>query len=274
MFKWRIIVSDKLAPAENMAVDEAIMNGVINNSSPPTIRFYDWIKPTASFGYNQNISKEIDLERIDKFGFDYIRRPTGGRLVLHNNEVTYAVIAPTENQLSGNVTQSYSEISKALKEGFSLMGVEVDLEKGELSVQHQRENVNPCFSSSSRYELKYNNKKIVGSAQVRRKNVILQHGSILLDSDQSRVADILPDLDDGDRERVRNFLSRKTIFINKIRNDRLSYSQAVDCLIKGVEQAWSSDEYYHVKEFEPEEKNMVNDLISTKYSTDNWNKRK
>jgi lipoyl(octanoyl) transferase len=274
MLKWRIVVSDKLSSAGNMAVDEAILNGVIAGTSPPTIRFYDWLLPTASYGYNQSWEKEIDLDLVKKNNFDYVRRPTGGRLVLHFDEVTYAVIAPAEDQLSGNVIQSYSEISRALKGGFMLMGLEVDLERGELSAQHQRENLNPCFTSSSRYELKFKGKKIAGSAQVRKKNTILQHGSILLNHDQSKVADILPGLDSEQRKRVGKFLTRKSTAINRILPQKLSFLQAAEYLKNGFKTAWDTDQFNEKDVFMAHEINEVEQLISEKYSSDLWNKRK
>lgn len=274
MFKWRIIVSDKLSSAENMAIDEAVMNGVIEGSSLPTIRFYDWVQPTASFGYNQFWEKEIDLGLVLKNNYAYVRRPTGGRLVLHNEEVTYAVIVPAEEQFSGNVTQSYSEISRALKEGFLLMGINVDLEKGALSSQHQRKNSNPCFTSSSRYELKLNNKKIAGSAQVRKKGVILQHGSILLNQDQSGVADILPGFSEDQRIKVRKFLSRKSTAINQNLIEKLSFIEAVNFLKNGFIKAWQPDQFVELEDFENAEKMEIDKLIQNKYSRDIWNKRK
>ena len=274
MIEWRVIVSEKLSSAMNMAIDETILNGIIAGTSPPTIRFYDWLFPTASYGYNQSWEKELDLELVRKNNFDYVRRPTGGRLVLHYDEVTYAVIAPAVDQLSGNVIQSYSEISRALREGFLLMGLDVDLERGELSTQHQRENLNPCFTSSSRYELKYMNKKIAGSAQFRKKNVILQHGSILLNHDQSKVADILPGLSSEQRQRVGKYLSRKSTAINKNLKEGLSFSQAAEYLKRGFKMAWSADQFRHQEDFEDHEKKEINQLISNRYSSDDWNKRK
>lgn len=274
MFNWRVIVSDKLSAAENMAIDEALFNGVMDQTSPPTIRFYDWLKPTASFGYNQAWKKEIDPDQLQKFDFDLVRRPTGGRLVLHYDEVTYAVVAPAAGKLAGNVIQSYSEISRALKEGFMRMGMDVDLEKGDLSVEHQRQEKNPCFTSSSRYELKFKNKKIVGSAQVRRKDVILQHGSILLHHDQSKVADILPGLVSEQRDRVRKYLSGKSTSINRNLPEPIDFYLAVEYFKAGFETAWTDDHFSYFKDFEKTEKKEIQRLILEKYSSDDWNKRK
>ncbi len=274
MIEWRVVVSGKLSAAENMAIDEAVFNGIIAGTSVPTIRFYDWIKPTASYGYNQVWDKEVDPVLLEKYDFDYVRRPTGGRLVLHNEEITYAVIARAEEQLAGNVIQSYSEISRALREGFQQMGLEVDLEKGELSSQHQRQEKNPCFTSSSRYELKMKNKKISGSAQVRKKNVILQHGSILLDRDQSVVADILPGLGDEQRIRVKNFLKRKSTTINENLREKMHFTRGAEHFINGFKIAWDADKFSYYDDFEEHEKKEIERLKSTKYSSEDWNKRK
>ena len=115
--KWRFLIDGKLSPAENMALDEAIFECVQDGRSLPTIRFYNWEPSTVSCGYNQEVAKEVDFAELKKHDYGFVRRPTGGRLVLHNNEVTYAVISPFEGRLSGNVTESYSEISKALAKG-------------------------------------------------------------------------------------------------------------------------------------------------------------
>ena len=155
---WRILNSGKKSPAENMAIDEAILEAVITGKSLPTIRFYDWNPSTASCGYNQKVDDEVDFSALEKFGFGFVRRPTGGRLVLHDQEITYSVIAPIEGKFAGSVTQAYSVISLALAEGLREMGVDVELEKGSLDSKHQRQAANPCFSSSSKYELKCQNK--------------------------------------------------------------------------------------------------------------------
>jgi len=272
--KWRILVSGKLGPAENMAIDEAIFTGVQKGNSMPTIRFYDWQPSSVSCGYNQNISKEVDFVALKERGFGFVRRPTGGRLVLHDEEVTYSVISPVEGRLAGNITLSYSEISKALAAGLTLMGIDVDFERGALSSQHQRQAANPCFTSSSRYELKYKRKKIVGSAQVRKRNCILQHGSILLNFGQSKLAEILPDLTEEQRKRMADFLQRKTVGINQILETELSYFEAVDFLIKGFENKWDTDKFVVRQNMEIEEKKLAEKLKLGKYLTEDWNRRK
>jgi len=243
MMKWRILYSGKAEPAENMAVDEAIMNGVIKGTSPFTIRFYDWSPPTISCGFNQIASNEVDLNVVANSDYGFVRRPTGGRLVLHEDEVTYAVIAAIEGKLAGNITESYLASSKALAHGFKFLGVDVDLEKGSLSSIHQRQDLNPCFASSSRFELNYQNKKIVGSAQVRKEGVLLQHGSILLDHNQAKLAEFMPNLDAEKKVRLANYLAKKTISINQILSLPITFSEAVTGFTIGFEAFWHNDEF-------------------------------
>ena len=272
--KWRFLIQEKLSPAENMAIDEAIFNCIQDGRSIPTIRFYDWEPSTVSCGYNQEVAKEVDFVALRKHNFGFVRRPTGGRVVLHDNEVTYAVIGPTIGRLSGNVTESYSEISKALAKGLELMGIDVDFERGNLSSKHQRQTANPCFTSSSRYELSYQRKKIVGSAQVRKNNCLLQHGSILLNYDQSKLAQILPNLTDDQKERLAIYLKRKTIAINEILNVPKSYDEATKFFMSGFKEKWIMDNFEIRKNLETYELEIAKQLRLTKYLTDEWNQRK
>jgi len=272
--EWRILICGKLSPAENMAIDEAIFEGVQDGRSLPTIRFYNWESSTVSCGYNQEAVKEVDFVALKKHNYGFVRRPTGGRVVLHDNEVTYAVISPAAGRLSGNVTESYSEISKALAKGFELMGINVDFEKGNLSSAHQRQPANPCFTSSSRYELSFQRKKIVGSAQVRKSSCLLQHGSILLNHNQSKLAHILPGLSEVQKERIAAFLCKKTIAINDILDVPKSYDEAVKFFMNGFKEKWVTDEFMIHENNDPYELEIAKHLRLTKYLTDEWNLKK
>ena len=271
--KWRILKSGKLSPAENMAIDEAIMQAVIAGKSLPTIRFYDWNPSTASCGYNQSAEKEVDFRALEKYGYGFVRRPTGGRLVLHDQEVTYSVIAPIDGRFSGSITNAYSIISLALAEGLKEMGIEVELERGNLTSAHQREEANPCFTSSSKFELKCNRKKIVGSAQVRKDNILLQHGSILLNNDQSKIAYLLPNLEEDQRNKLAHYLSRKTIAINQVLEIPISYNDAVICLENGFRKSWDTDIFSKHNKLTQYEIETSSRLVHSKYLTDEWNKR-
>lgn len=220
---WRFIISGKLPPATNMAIDESILEGVIKGCSPQTVRVYDWDPPTVSLGFHQKIASQIDIEKVKKYGFGIVRRPTGGRAVLHYDEVTYSVIARTADRFRGNVIESYKQIAHILSIAFRTIGIQVDIEKGMKEEQRGNNWSAPCFSSASKYEIHYQGKKLVGSAQMRREGCFLQHGSILFNHDQSIMAEFVPDIDTRKREHLRTLLARKTIAINQILNPHISF---------------------------------------------------
>jgi lipoate-protein ligase A len=272
--KWRVIYNTKLGSAENMAIDEAIMISVGEGKSLPAIRFYDWNPATVSCGFNQAVEKEIDFEEIKKKSYGFVRRPTGGRVVLHKDEVTYAVITPSIDRFEGGITATYSEISKALGKGLAKLGVPIEFEKGELTVTEQRLNANPCFTSTSRYELKCLGKKIVGSAQVRKGEMLLQHGSILLNQNQEEVAWLVPGLETEKKEKLARFLARKTISINQAQSKQISFDEAVRALTDGFMEQWKEDEFFVNGELTEYELHLVKELTVTKYANNSWNFRK
>ncbi len=271
--KWRILIDGNHGPAENMAIDDAIFTLVRCGESVPTVRFYGWEPPTLSIGYHQKCESEVDFVELEKRGYGFVRRPTGGRAVLHKDEVTYSVIAPIGGELSGNVTDIYMRISEALRDGLRLMGVNAELERGKLSSDEQRKAANPCFASTSRYELACEGKKIVGSAQVRKEGAFLQHGSILLHHDQSEMADLLPDLSDGVRARVRKFLDKHTISIDKAIGLRISDEKAIKNLVEGFRGNWRETDFYEVSSMTPEERTLALDIEKSKYGKIEWNRR-
>ena len=272
--KWRILTQGKLSPAENMAIDDAIFELIQEGKSTPLIRFYDWNPATLSLGYHQNAEAEVDFQKLAETGYGFVRRPTGGRLVLHKNEVTYAVRSPNDEHLAGNVLKSYGNISLALAEGLRLLNIDVEFEQKELSSFSQREPVNPCFNSSSKYELAIQGKKVVGSAQVRKNGVLLQHGSIILNENQREIAYLMPGLSEKMRSRLANMMDNKTISINQVLDKKVSYEYAVSKFVQGFKKAWENDDFIEIEELEDFEKNRVEELIKKKYSTDKWNLRK
>lgn len=269
--KWRILVTGKEDPCMNMAIDESIYRSVCDNESPPTIRFYDWQPASFSYGYNQKLEQELDIEKVRTSEYGFVRRPTGGRLVLHEDEVTYSVIAPFRGEMNGSLTGAYLRIANALQKGFNLMNIEVDMHKATLTREHQKETNNPCFSSSSRYELTYKGKKIVGSAQVRNNKGFLQHGSILRSNNQGRVADFLPELSAEKRVRMKAWLSGKTTSISEVLGEYVSFDRAVESLAAGFQKCWQEESFYTDAGLTFEEKKVANALFKGKYRDIRWN---
>ncbi|MBC8525968.1 MAG: lipoate--protein ligase family protein [Candidatus Cloacimonetes bacterium] len=232
---WRFINSGKMSPAENMAIDEAILQGVSKGISPQTVRVYDWNPPTISFGFHQNIEKQIDIDRVKKYGFGIVRRPTGGRAVLHYDELTYAVIALNSEILKGSILDSYRKISNVLLNTLNEIGIEADMENSLPVLNEQKNWTNPCFASASKYEIHYKHKKIIGSAQMRKHNVLLQHGSILLNHNQELMAEFLAYKEDK-KKHLKKILSQKTIAINQIVDSPISFFELANILKKHFEQ--------------------------------------
>ena len=206
----------------------------------------------------------MDFELLKKYQYGFVRRPTGGRLVLHKDEITYAVISPNDEHLAGNVLKSYGNISLALAEGLRLLGIEVEFEQKELSSFSQREAVNPCFNSSSKYELVVQGKKIVGSAQVRKNNVLLQHGSIILTENQREIAYLMPDISDKMRARLAQLMDNKTITINQVLKKTVAYEVAVEKFVQGFKKAWANDDFEDISDLEEFEKERVRNLPKNK----------
>jgi lipoate-protein ligase A len=266
---WCIIETGPREPAWNMALDEALLEAVNRGEIPPVLRFYDWTIPTVSIGFHQKLDHEVDFNRIQERGYAAVRRPTGGRAVLHKNEVTYAVIAPVTGLLAGNVTDTYARISLALVEGLQLLGVPAELEEGHPA--ESKEPGNPCFTSVSRFELTVRGKKIVGSAQLRRGTTLLQHGSIQLHADQAEMADLLPDLDDRQRERFARYLRLHSTSIDAECGRVVSYDEAVSALHNGFSNTWETNEFQQGIGEELEALPGFSSLLS-KYVNSEWNR--
>lgn len=146
---------------------------------------YAWTRPTLSLGRNQRAVGCYDRDRLHAMGIDIVRRPTGGRGLLHNREVTYSVTSPVE--YGDTLGESYDRINRILLEGLGALGVAASIAAPK--VPAQRPTDAPCFATPSRGELIFRDRKLVGSAQWREEGAFLQHGSILIEDDQSMIAE-------------------------------------------------------------------------------------
>jgi len=177
---WRLLLDPPAAGAWNMAVDEVLLDGAGAGSAPPTLRFYEWAPPCLSLGYFQPFDV-VDVAGCLRLGVDVVRRPTGGRAILHDREVTYSVTLPL--RLLGDdsaVLPSYHRLSLALERGLNQLGAPVVLAP-ENTAQPGPDHGPVCFDRPSAHEILLDGRKLVGSAQVRRATAILQHGSILIE---------------------------------------------------------------------------------------------
>lgn len=193
-----------------MAIDEAILDAHLEGSSPATLRIYGWQPHAVSLGYAQKFSKE-QFEAFENRGFAVVRRPTGGRAVLHTGELTYSFVASSANAastardatggvvgtiiasnsndgiLGTSIAQAYMQICQGLLNAMKILGAELSVGAASRSYK----DFHDCFQATTNADLHYNGKKMIGSAQLRRHNAVLQHGSILLNQPQDLMAELL-----------------------------------------------------------------------------------
>ena len=178
-YQWRLVLDPPMPGKENMERDLEIMEEVATGESAPCLRLYRWSPPAVSLGYFQDANEVIDLAACREAGIDVVRRPTGGRVVLHHDELTYSIIVPEIHPFidQGGVLDAYRSISRGIVTAFNLLGITVSLAPEEKS----QAGLTPgsCFDTPSAYEIQVDGKKVVGSAQLRRDGIVLQHGTIL-----------------------------------------------------------------------------------------------
>ncbi|MEO7368865.1 MAG: hypothetical protein ABIZ36_12975 [Gemmatimonadaceae bacterium] len=183
--KWRLMLAEPRSGAENMARDTGLLDRA-RETGETVFSVYSWERATLSFGRNQTASGKYDLESLSSRGMDVVRRPTGGRALLHHREVTYSVTAPISAADSPN--DSYQRINALLLDGLASLGVIAEEANPESSAISPSEI--PCFAEPSKGELTFGGRKLVGSAQVREDGALLQHGSILIEDDQHLISEL------------------------------------------------------------------------------------
>lgn len=187
---WRLVIDEQgRSGAANMAIDQAIAEACAAGDSLPTLRFYQWKPPAVSLGRHQP-QAEIDHAAAAANGYEIVRRPTGGRAILHTDEFTYSVAArQDEARLAGGVMDAYLNISNALLAGLQRLGVAAH--KAPAATRAPGDVSAACFEVPSAYEITAGGRKLIGSAQSRRAGYVLQHGSLPLVGDITRLIDVL-----------------------------------------------------------------------------------
>jgi lipoate-protein ligase A len=183
--RWRLLRHAPDDGAWNMGVDEALLLRYAAAPGPlaPTLRLYGWRPAAISLGHAQRLGSgalDVDLRSLGRLGIDLVRRPTGGRAVLHDRELTYAVVGRSSGAFAGSVLDTYKRIALALVAGLRSLGVSAELAPRR-PARREPAGVS-CFSTPAPHEIVVGGRKLVGSAQARRRGAFLQHGSIPLDA--------------------------------------------------------------------------------------------
>lgn len=227
--RWRLIVDAPLDGATNMARDEALATVLAHDPARPTLRLYAWKPACLSLGRFQR-SREADQAACARAGVTIVRRPSGGRALLHDHELTYAVIAPERHPQLGDesILASYRQISLALLAGLHQLGVVAELTP--VARQRAAASSAACFDAPASYELTVGGRKLAGSAQTRQGGVILQHGAIPLTPHADRLAALLLHPPSG--------LGQKMIALSQAAGRAVTFDELAQALITGFGTAW------------------------------------
>ncbi|MHB0875183.1 MAG: lipoate--protein ligase family protein [Anaerolineae bacterium] len=264
---WRLIDDGPRGAALNMAIDEAVLEAVTAGQSLPTLRFYEWRPPTISIGYAQKVA-DFDLPGLTAAGLGFVRRPSGGRGVLHRHEVTYCICCSDDDwRVAGGVTESYRRLSDGFLAGLRTLGVDGAMAP---SGEHQKAASAACFDAPSRYELTATGRKLVGSAQWRSGGGVLQHGSVPINGDVTELVDHLA-LSEADRQRARDLLWRRAGTVAQAIGRPVSFAEVSRAIAAGLAATLSIE--WQAGPLSEAEQARAQALVAEKYGTPEWNHR-
>lgn len=213
---WRLIEDGLCDGDVNMATDHAILQACHEGVAPPTLRFYGWKSPTLTVGYSQSVDRDVDRTRCRDLGVPLVRRPTGGRAILHHMELTYCVVAPVcHPRFPSNLRGTFSVIAEVLLLCLQNLGVH-DGVISRKSLLRSESRSPACFSLLNHCEISVHDRKLIGSAQRRTRNAFLQHGSVMIECDHELLNSLLLfDNPEAGRKNLQR-LRESTITVNEV----------------------------------------------------------
>jgi len=273
MLNWRLLVDGAFSGATNMAVDHAIMAAVGNGLAPPTLRLYAWEPPCLSLGYNQPMH-DVDTKRLTAYGWHLVRRPTGGKAILHTDELTYSVALPKDDPLvAGGIVQSYRRLSRALLAALELTDAHLSQQLAATPTEQRSSITGPvCFEMPSDYEITAQGKKLIGSAQVRRGDAVLQHGTLPLYGDIARIIEVLAFEDEMARRAARQRVQKRATTFEAVLGKCLHWDAIAPLVVQGFQQTFNIQ--FTADELSAEEQQHADELVNTVYCDDAWTHRR
>lgn len=270
MRQWRLLYDSATTGMRNMAADEAILRAVGAGEEPPTLRFYDWHPACLSLGYGQKAA-DVDMSRLAERGWDLVRRPTGGRAILHIDELTYSVALPADHPIAaGDVVASYRRISLALIAGLQRLGV---FPYSERQTAPASRSLGPvCFEVPSHYEITADGRKLVGSAQVRRYGGVLQHGTLPLSGDVARICEVLVYEDEECRAQAQAQVYQRATTLAEVAGRQVIWREAAEALASGFAAVFDLD--FYETELSNQERELAAILAADLYGKQEWTRRR
>lgn len=269
MTSWRLLYTHPSPGAWNMAVDESILDSIGRGESLPTLRLYAWTPACLSLGVAQPFA-DVDSARLRARGWDVVRRITGGRAILHTNELTYSVVGPAENPiLAGSVLESYNRLARALLTAVRSLELPVEMKEGKAD---ESGSTNPvCFEVPSTYEITVDGKKLIGSAQARRKEGVLQHGSLPLTGDLTRITEALVFADESAREAASKRLLARAATAESALGRAVDWETAASSFVRAFEAELGIR--FERGELSKKEISRADELVREKYAHPSWTER-
>lgn len=271
MKPWRLIITPAASGAWNMAVDEAILERAQagRSESLPTLRLYAWDPPCLSLGQAQPVA-DVDCARLESRGWDVVRRATGGRAILHTDELTYSVTGSVDEPvLAGGVLESYNRIAQALSLAVKNLGLPVEMKEGKAN---DKTLPNPvCFEVPSTYEITVGAKKLIGSAQARKKDGVLQHGSLPLTGDLTRICQALVFENESARENAAQRLLGRATTVESALGRAVPWDEAAAAFVHAFETQLGL--CFERGELTESESRRAEELVKEKYDHPSWTER-
>ena len=271
MNTWRLLITPPARGARNMAVDESILEHIGRGASLPTLRLYAWTPACLSLGQAQPYA-DVDVTRLKQRGWEVVRRATGGRAILHTDELTYSVIAPTtEPRVEGSVLESYNRLAQALLLAVQSLEIPVEMKEhvGHASSVTQSNPV--CFEVPSTYEITVNGKKLIGSAQARKKEGVLQHGSLPLTGDLTRICQALVFENESARDDASQRLLERATTVESALGVGVSWEKAQQAFVHAFEAQLGLS--FELGALSESESKRAEELVKEKYAHPAWTER-
>ncbi len=256
--EWRLLRTGFNNAFENMAIDEAVLISRIDGSVQNTIRFYRWKPSAVSLGFSQEVEKEVQVDACKELCIDLVRRPTGGGTVYHDSagELTYSIVVNLD-AVPSDLTSSYKQLCQGIILACEELGLKAQLSFDETGRQCPNVTVD--------------GKKISGGAQTRRRNALLQHGTVLLDSNLEMMTRILK-MGQSNPCMPLEKLESKVTTIRRALGKPVSFERMEDCIMLGFERALSMTLLRGG--LTPTELSLSSELQVKKYQTKDWNFRR
>ncbi len=265
--KLRLLETGFSHAAQNMAIDEAVLNAVAAGDSPATLRLYGWKPAALSIGYFQSLSEEVDLEACKKMGVEYVRRMTGGGAVFHDEEITYSIHIPeracSELGVPLGILESYAAICEGVLKGVAEIG-----KPGEPAVAGKFVPLNDLVA-----EFDGAWRKFSGNAQTRKQGVIVQHGTILLKVDVEKMFSLLKVPSEKLKGKLIADIKERVTSLSQVVGREVGFDEAAVALKKGFKKALHSCEFV-AGELSEAEKAAAAEFAKTKYGSDVWNRKR